>query len=86
MDYNVKVTIRRVPYVSKYEHACEARFKFFTKKIWDGIYDNNPGYTILFVPNYFDYVQLRTFIKGRNAQVSFISEYSSKQQSQRARQ
>lgn len=56
MKHNVKITLRRVPFVSKYEQANEARFKFFTKKMWDGIYDNNPGYTVLFVPNYFDYV------------------------------
>jgi len=66
-NYNAKVTLRRVPYVSSYEHASDARFKFFTKKIWDGLYDNNPGYTVLFVPNYFDFVKLRTFIKLKNA-------------------
>lgn len=83
---NVKITLRRVPFVSSYEHASDARFKFFTKKIWDGLYDNNPGYTVVFVPNYFDFVKLRTFIKGRNAQVVFISEYSDKRQCQRSRQ
>ena len=72
------MTLRRVPYVSSYEHASDARFKFFTRKIWDGLYDNNSGYTVLFVPNYFDFVKLRTFIKNKNAQVVFISEYSEK--------
>ena len=86
LNHNVKVTLRRVPYVSSYEHTRDARFKFFTKKIWDGLYENNPGYTILFVPSYFDFVRLRTFIKNRNAQVVFISEYSDKKQCQRSRQ
>lgn len=77
-SHKVKCTLRRVPYVTSYEHAADARYKFFTKKIWDGLYNNNQGYTILFVHNYFDFVKLRTFIKNRNAQVAFISEYSEK--------
>ena len=64
-----KITLRRLPNVGSFEHADLARFNFFTRKLWDSIYENsaNGGYTVLFVPNYFDFVRLRTFIKSRNA-------------------
>jgi hypothetical protein len=82
----LKVTLRKVPYVTNFEHSAEARYKFFTKKLWEGIYHNNQGYTVIFVPHYFDFVRLRTFIKNKNAQVAFVSEYSEKKSCQRARQ
>jgi len=84
-QYNIKVTLRRLPNVSSYEHNDSARFAFFTKKIWDQLYEGNQGYTILLVPSYFDFVNLRTYLKNKGAQVCFISEYSEKKQCQRAR-
>ena len=74
----MKITLRRLPAVSSFEHADTTRFSFFTNKIWDAIYQGCDGYTILFVPNYFDFVKIRTYLKNKNAQVSFISEYSEK--------
>ena len=82
---NIKVTLRRLPNVSSYEHVDSARFSFFTKKVWDAIYQDNQGYTVVFVPNYFDFVTLRSYLKNKNAQVTFISEYSDKKQCQRSR-
>lgn len=84
-NQKIKTTLKRLPNVSSYEHADGARFSFFTKKIWKGLYEENQGYTILFIPHYFDFVKLRTFFKSENAQVSFISEYSEKKHCQRAR-
>ncbi len=49
------------------------------------IYEDNPGYTVLFVPSYLDFVRLRTFFRNKNAQVAFISEYSEKKDCQRSR-
>ena len=80
----IKVTLRRLPEVSSFEHSDSSRFSFFTKKLWDAIYVDNQGYTILVVPSYFDFVNLRTYIKNKNAQVVFISEYSDKKQCQRS--
>ena len=71
--------------MTSYEHASEARFKFFTRKLWDGLYQGSKGYTVVVVPHYFDFVRLRTFIKSKNAQVAMISEYSEKKSCQRAR-
>ena len=70
--------MKRIPDVNSYEHADNARFNYFTRKLWDSIYQNNTGYTIIFVPNFFDFVKLKKFIKNKNAQVVFISEYSEK--------
>lgn len=62
----------------------EARFNLFTKQLWKGIYDDVPseqaGYTVLLVPQYFDYVKLKAFFKRRNAQVAVISEYTEKRE------
>mmetsp|Transcript_26502 Transcript_26502/g.40464 ORF Transcript_26502/g.40464 Transcript_26502/m.40464 type:complete len:103 (-) Transcript_26502:405-713(-) len=81
---NVKATLRRLPNVSSFEHADTARFNFFSKQIWTPLYESsqkNGGYTIVVVPHYFDFVKLRTYIKGLNANVSFVSEYSEKKSS-----
>ena len=77
--------MRRLPNVETFEHADNARYAFFTKQIWEKLYDDNPGYTVLFVPSYLDFVRLRTFFKNKNAQVALISEYSEKKDAQRAR-
>lgn len=79
------MTLRRLPNVESFEHIDDARFSFFTKKIWDQLYEGNQGYTVLFVQSYFDFVRLRTFFKNKNAQVAFISEYSEKKDCQRSR-
>jgi U3 small nucleolar RNA-associated protein 25 len=71
--------------VDSIEHADNARYAFFTKQIWDKLYEDNPGYTVLFVPSYLDFVRLRTYFKNKNAQVAMISEYSEKPDCQRAR-
>ena len=82
---HLKMTLRRLPNVASLEHVDDARFSFFTKQIWDKLYEDNPGYTVLFVPSYLDFVRLRTFFKNKNAQVALISEYSEKKDAQRAR-
>lgn len=84
-EQKIQCTLRRLPNVSSFEHADQTRFNFFTKKIWDGIYQDCTGYTVLFVPNYFDFVKIRTYLKNKNAQVCFISEYSEKKSCQRSR-
>jgi len=66
-DHKIKMTLRRLPNVNSFEHADQARYTFFTKKIWKSLYEENTGYTILFIPHYFDFVKLRTHMKGENA-------------------
>jgi hypothetical protein len=84
----VQVTLKRLPNVSSFEHADATRFNYFSKKLWEPIYEaakQAGGYTVLFVPHYFDFIKIRTFIRNLNAQVCFISEYSEKKSCQRSR-
>ena len=72
--------------MQSYEHNDGARYTLFTKTLWKDIYeDNTSGYTVLLVPNYFDYVKLKAYFKSRNAQVAMISEYTEKRECQRQR-
>ena len=56
-----------MPSIANFEKASDQRFKFFTSKLWEKIYNEGTSYTILLVPSYFDFVRLRTFIKNKNA-------------------
>jgi hypothetical protein len=85
-DLELKITLKRLPTISSFEHESDSRFQLFTKTLWDGIYEDCPGYTILLVPNYFDFVRLRAFFKSKNAQVAMISEYTSTKDCARNRQ
>ena len=84
-EQKIKISLKRLPNVSSFEHVDEARFNMFTKKMWKSINEHNSGYTIIFVPSYFDFIKLRTYLKNEGANVSFISEYSEKKSCQRAR-
>ena len=78
---SVQVTLKKIPPVKSFEHADGARFHLFTKTLWHGIYEENTvGYTVLLVPNYFDYVKLKNFFRQRNCQVAMISEYTEKKE------
>lgn len=77
--------MRRLPNVESITHLDDTRFSFFTKQLWEKIYEDNPGYTVLFVPSYLEFVRLRTWLRNRNAQVAFVSEYSEKKDAQRNR-
>mmetsp|Transcript_17190 Transcript_17190/g.28958 ORF Transcript_17190/g.28958 Transcript_17190/m.28958 type:complete len:191 (-) Transcript_17190:173-745(-) len=85
---SLQVQLKKLPNVKDFTHADSARFNFFTKKVWDGLYEKSKaggGYTILFVPDYFEFVRIRTYLKNKNANVCFISEYSEKKSCQRSR-
>ena len=50
------------------------------KTLWQGIYQNCTGYTVLLVPSYFDFIRLKNYFKSKNAQVAMISEYTAKKE------
>ena len=86
---NLQLTLKRLPPVAGIEHVDDARFNLFTKQLWKGIYEDvateQSGYTVLLVPQYFDYVKLKGFFRRKNAQVAVISEYTEKREAQRLR-
>ena len=77
------VTLKRIPPVESFEHADESRYQLFVKTLWQGIYQNCTGYTVLLVPSYFDYVRLKAYFKEKNAQVAMISEYTERKECMR---
>ena len=66
-DLRLTVTLKRVPPVASFEHADDSRYQLFVKTLWQGIYVDCSGYTVLLVPSYFDFVRLRTYFRGKNA-------------------
>lgn len=83
-ELQLKFTLKRLN-VETVENQDDVRFNFFTKKMWQSVYAEGQNYTVLFVPQYFDFVKLRHFIKNANAQVAMISEYTDKAEANRAR-
>ncbi len=85
----MQLTLRRLPQVASIDLVDDCRFNLFSKQLWKGIYDEvseeQSGYTVLLVPQYFDFVKIKTFLKRRNAQVAMISEYTDKKEAQRLR-
>ena len=84
-DLKLSLTLKRIPPVASFEHADEARYQLFVKTLWNDIYQNCNGYTVILVPSYFDFVRLRSYIRDKNQNVAMISEYSEKKECQRLR-
>lgn len=86
---DLQLTLRRLPQVASIDLVDDCRFNLFSRQLWKGIYDEvseeQSGYTVLLVPQYFDFVKIKTFFKRRNAQVAMISEYTDKKEAQRLR-
>ena len=81
---NIRITMRKLN-TDSLELVDETRFIFFTKKLWQKLYENLGEYTIVVASTYFEFVRLRNFLKIKNASVAYISEYSSDQDCQRNR-
>ena len=79
-ELKLTVTLKRIPPVASIEHADDARFSLFIKTLWQPIYEESNGYTLIFVPSYFDYVRLKNHIKGKNQQVAMVCEYTEKRE------
>ena len=72
----IKITLRKLN-TDSIELVDDTRFNFFTKKLWQKLYENLTGYTVVFCSTYFEFVRVRSFLKNNNANVAYISEYSS---------
>ena len=67
------------------EEDFEEKFKYFTKNIWQNLYESFEKHTIIFVSSTFDYMILKSFFKKKSKSVCFISEDTDKKDWQRNR-
>ncbi|KAJ8723882.1 hypothetical protein PYW07_007862 [Mythimna separata] len=65
--------------------AVEARFQYFIKEILPKQRDTLMSHTLIYVPSYFDYVQLRNYFKKEDIGFVQICEYSKDAKIARAR-
>lgn len=71
--------------VTSIAEAADARFDYFTKKVFPKIKDSLQGGTMLFISSYFEYVRVRNFMQSQNASFCMISEYTKQSDISRAR-
>ncbi|RWR84239.1 U3 small nucleolar RNA-associated protein 25 [Cinnamomum micranthum f. kanehirae] len=65
--------------------ADDARFDYFTKKVFPRIKDSIQGGTMLFISSYFEFVRIRNFLKSQNASFCLLGEYTKPSDISRAR-
>ncbi|KAG9449276.1 hypothetical protein H6P81_009241 [Aristolochia fimbriata] len=63
----------------------DARFDFFSKKVFPKIKDSIQGGTLLFISSYFEFVRLRNFLKAQNASFCSFMDHSKQSDISRAR-
>ena len=69
----------------KEKEDFEEKFNYFTKNIWQNLYESFEKHTIIFVASTFDYMILKSFFKKKSKSVCFISEDTDKKDWQRNR-
>ena len=57
------------------EDSINERFKYFTEKIVPQFTGDNMDHTLIFVPNYLEYVKVRNWFKASDRDFCEISEY-----------
>ena len=57
------------------EESINERFKYFTEKIVPQFIGDNMDHTLIFVPNYLEYVKVRNWFKASDRDFCEISEY-----------
>lgn len=65
--------------------ADNARYEYFSKKVFPKIKDSLQGGTMIFLNSYFDFVRLRKFLKLQNASFCLLGEYTKPSNISRAR-
>ena len=69
----------------KGEEDFQEKFNYFTKNLWQNLYESFEKHTIIFVSSTFDYMILKSFFKKKSKSVCFISEDTDKRDWQRNR-
>ncbi|XP_010464491.1 PREDICTED: U3 small nucleolar RNA-associated protein 25-like [Camelina sativa] len=67
-------------------HANDARFEYFTKKVFPRIRDSVQGGVMIFINSYFEYYIIAKYLKSQDASFCFIDEDASTEVKSRARQ
>lgn len=65
--------------------ADDARFEYFTNKVFPKIKDSIQGGTMIFISSYFDYVRLRNFLRAQEASFCLLGDYAKPSDISRAR-
>uniref|UniRef100_A0A1A9W105 Digestive organ expansion factor homolog n=1 Tax=Glossina brevipalpis TaxID=37001 RepID=A0A1A9W105_9MUSC len=71
--------------VNGLENIYEQRLHYFINKVLPQFKSSIFAHTMIYVPNYFDYVQLRNYFKAENLNFVQICEYTKKEKIARAR-
>ena len=69
----------------KGEDDFDEKFNYFTKNIWQNLYESFEKHTIIFISCTFDYLRLKSFFKQKSKSVCYISEDTDKKDWQRNR-
>ena len=69
----------------KGEDDYDEKFNYFTKNIWQNLYESFEKHTIIFISSTFDYLRLKSFFKQKSKSVCYISEDTDKKDWQRNR-
>ncbi|CAG0893063.1 unnamed protein product [Cyprideis torosa] len=77
------VTFRRIVATSQTSEVDD-RFEFFKTNVFPSLRSCLPG-TLLFIPNYFDFIRIRNKLKGEDVILGTVSEYSSENHVSKAR-
>ncbi|TMW85380.1 hypothetical protein EJD97_023252 [Solanum chilense] len=67
------------------EDADDARFDYFTKKVFPKIKDSTQGGIMLFISSYFEFIRVRNFLKSQEASFCLLGEYTEQSDISRAR-
>ena len=80
----VQQLFRRVPCAS-YAESHDARFEFFTTRVWPRLSEAGMPGLLLVTASYFDFVRLHGFLKEQRASLAVNSEYTDGANVMRAR-
>ncbi|XP_021816013.1 U3 small nucleolar RNA-associated protein 25 isoform X1 [Prunus avium] len=67
------------------EHLDDARFEYFTTKVFPKIKDSIEGGIMIFISSYLEYVRVRNFLKSQSASFCLLHEYAEQSDISRAR-
>ncbi|XP_076841849.1 U3 small nucleolar RNA-associated protein 25 homolog isoform X2 [Brachyhypopomus gauderio] len=63
----------------------DARFQFFVDKVLPQFRDSVMSHTLVYVPSYFDFVRLRSYLRKEDVSFASVSEYSQRAEVSQAR-